>query len=265
MENIKNNLSDVQNWMQTVLIEPRKTKNTNLVHHYIAPAKVLNATESLAIYQRSYYSRLIECMRGQFKALVYTLGDELFVDFCSMYLTKHPSNSPNLGDLGKRFPDFLEQNRPDKESKQVWIDFMIAMAQFEVDLYRIFDIKGSEGDVFADLKTHDELLKLQKCVDFQEYPFDVNGYYQKVSEEENPEITKACKTFIVFLRTDYQVYVIPLGEIQFHLLKNIQKEENVQKALLKTVRTFNLNFDTFFSSWILWKKQWINKGFFLKE
>lgn len=264
MKKTANDLYDVQTWMQAALMQPKVAEISAAVTHYIAPAKELSPLQSLAIYQRSYYSRLIECMHGQFKALVYTLGENLFEDFCKMYLKELPSNSPSLGNLGERFPTFLEENRPDKENKEVWIDFMIAMAKFEVDLYRIFDIKGSEGNVFADVKTDDERLKLQKCVDFQEYPFDVNSYYQKVSEEGNPEITEARKTYIAFLRYDYQVYVIPLGEIQFELFKNIQKENNIQTALLSTAKMFKINFQTLLSDWKIWRKNWIQKGFFLK-
>ena len=265
MKNNPTNLVTTQAWMQAALMKPLTTEITNLVTHYISPAKELTSMQSLAIYQRSYYSRLIVCMQGQFKALLYTLGDELFEDFCKMYLKKTPSNSPNLGDLGKQFPDFLKQNRPDKEAPALWIDFMIAMAKFEVDLYKVFDVKGSEGAVFADIHTNDSLLYLQKSISLQEYPFDVNTYYKKVSEDENPDITTACKTYIIFIRTDYQVYIFPLNKIQFYLLKNIQEKKNIAEALRETTTTFNLKFEKLFADWKIWKQHWISKGFFLKN
>jgi hypothetical protein len=264
VKNTQTNLSDIQSWMQSTLIEPRKKENTDLVNKFIAPSKQLNASQSLAIYQRSYYSRLIECLRGQFKALLYTLGDELFEEFCRMYLIKYPSSSASLSNLGDHFPSFLEENRPDENNSEPWIDFMISMAKFEVDLYRIFDIAGSEGAIFANIEMKDEELKLQKCIDLYEYSFDVDAYYQKVANEEQPEITKAINTCIAFLRINYQVYVIPLGKVQFVLLEAIRTEENIETALEKTAITTNLELSVILNKWKLWKKEWIEKGFFLK-
>lgn len=257
------NLQNLQNWMQTAILTPKNRHEDSIVANYIAPAKVLTPTESLAIYQRSYYSRLLECMRGQFKALEYTLENGLFEEFCNMYIRQYPSESPNLGDLGERFPAFLEEIRPDKAQPERWIDFMIAMAKFEVDLYRIFDIEGSEGFIFANLQTTDKELTLQKCIDFQEYPFDVNTYYQKVAAQEQPEITEACKSYIVFIRSDYQVYVISVTKLQFHLLKAIKKHNDVEKALLSTASFFAIDYNILLADWNTWRTNWIMKGFFL--
>ena len=52
-------------------------------------------------------------MREQFPALCHALGAALFDDFVADYIRDHPPESHTLYDLGRRFPAFLEDNRPD--------------------------------------------------------------------------------------------------------------------------------------------------------
>jgi hypothetical protein len=256
-------LADVQLWLQKSLIEPSINLDSTSIEHYLSATDNLTAAQHLAIYQRSYYSRLLECMREQFKALLYTLGDELFDDFARMYLSEFPSTSPNLADLGERFPAFLESNRPDKDSPETWVNFMIAMAQFEVDLYRIFDEEGSENDKFADVFTDDKNLKLQKCFALHQYPFEVNKYYQAVAEDKNPELTPPRKTFIAFVRNNYQVYVVPLTEAQFTLLGWLNEGKPVAEAIENLAKQNNFIPERVHERWLEWKDIWIKKGFFV--
>jgi hypothetical protein len=257
------NLSDVQNWLQNSLIEPSINLDSSVIDFYLSATKNLTATQHLAIYQRSYYSRLLECMREQFKALHYTLGDELFTDFSKMYLAKFPSQSPSLNNLGEKFPAFLESQRPDKDSPETWVDFMIAMAQFEVDLYKIFDQSGSENEKFADEFTKDENLKLQKCFTLHQYPFEVNRFYKAVAEGEKPELTPEHKTFIAFVRNNYQVYVVPLTEIQFVLLNWLNKGKTVAETLGILTKKYNFVPEKVSQRWLEWKLIWVKKRFFL--
>ncbi len=256
-------LADVQFWLQNSLIEPNINLDSTFAEYYISPTENLTAAQHLAIYQRSYYNRLLECMREQFKALLYTLGNELFDDFARIYLAEFPSKSPNLADLGKNFPAFLELQRPDKDSPEIWVNFMIAMAQFEVDLYRIFDEKGSENDKFADEFTTDKNLKLQKCFALHQYPFDVNIYYQAVAQAEKPELTLPRKTFIAFVRNNYQVYVVPLTEAQFDLLCLLKDGKSVSEAIENLTKQNNFIPERVNERWREWKQIWIKKRFFL--
>jgi hypothetical protein len=256
-------LADVQLWLQNSLIEPSINLDSSFVDFYVSPTENLTAQQHLAIYQRSYYNRLLECMREQFKALLFTLGDELFNDFARLYLAEFPSQSPNLADLGKNFPPFLESQRPDKNSHETWVNFMIAMAQFEVDLYRIFDDVGSENEMFADESTADKNVKLQKCFALHQYPFEVNKYYQAVAEGEKPELTPPKKTFIAFIRNNYQVYVVPLTKVQFVFLGWLNVGKPVETAIQDLAKHYNFIPEKVAEKWLEWKVVWIKKGFFL--
>jgi hypothetical protein len=54
----------------------------------------LSAAQRLAIYQRGYFARLLQCLEGQYKALCHALGKELFDDFSKEYLRKYPIFKP---------------------------------------------------------------------------------------------------------------------------------------------------------------------------
>ncbi|MFT6243771.1 MAG: hypothetical protein ACJAXI_000533, partial [Crocinitomicaceae bacterium] len=193
-------LAQVQAWMQSSLIDPATNSDNTIINELVEPSKTLSPEQRLNIYQQSYYGRLIECMRQQFKALEHTLDDDLFVEFCRMYLKEYPSFDPSLAHLGDKFPAFLQSIRPDKENPEKWIDFMIAMAQFELDLYTIFDQEGSENDQFATALDSDTSLQFQKCFSFHMYPFAVNLYYQEVAAGDEPEIKNQEDTYVAFLR-----------------------------------------------------------------
>ena len=265
MEKKEASLSEIQQWMQGTLIKPREKYTSTEVGHYISEGKNITAVQCLGIYQRSYYSRLVECMRSQFKALHYTLGDLLFEDFVRMYLQETPSASPSLSQLGERFPVFLQENRPDKNAPELWIDFMIAMAQFECDLYEIFDREGSEGKEKAVESTLDEQLQLNSCFKIVKYPFRVNLYYQEVAQGNKPEITPEEETYIVFLRVDYQVFIVPVTAQQFLFLEIFQREKNISKAKKGLIQKYGLSEDKINELWKEWKKEWIEKGFFYKK
>ncbi len=261
---MKSELKEIQYWMQNALIDPSINVDSTMLDKHINTASQMGANGRLAIYQRSYYARLIECMRNQFKALVYTLEDGLFEEFCRMYLSIYPSQDPSLSPLGNQFPQFLENIRPDKEQPELWIDFMIAMAQFELDLYRIFDKEGNEAYGYADTSVQDEHLKLQLCFSVHYYPFMVNTYYQEISLGNTPDITPQEDTYIAFVRLNYQVFVHRLEEKQYQLLGFIVKEESVEKGLQEFTTYYNLDPKRVKMRWNVWRSDWIKKGFFIE-
>ena len=107
-------LDALQSWMQSALIFPRQTSGEE-TGQIVESSSRLTGAERLAIYQRSYYVRILKCMEEQFSALCHALGKELFTDFAREYLRARPPESYTLHDLGRRFPAYLEETRPDRE------------------------------------------------------------------------------------------------------------------------------------------------------
>src|ERR1700753_3361545 len=114
-------VAQLQSWMQGMLVH-----HVPVAEGGLGTEDVVNATERLSavahlkIYRHSYIARLRACMQNQFAALAYALGNELFEAFADQYLNTYPSNSYTLNTLGEKFPDFLQQTRPDIDEQESW-------------------------------------------------------------------------------------------------------------------------------------------------
>jgi hypothetical protein len=71
----------------------------------------LPADERVAIYARMFLHRQIDALREMFPKVVVALGDEAFFEMAARYVRAHPSEHPDLGQLGRKLAAFLD--RPD--------------------------------------------------------------------------------------------------------------------------------------------------------
>lgn len=254
-------LEDLQQWMQKALFSGKS--NVSEVQDHILPSGELNAIQRLGIYQRGYYARLIACLEGQFKALKTALGEDLFRDFAREYLREFPSGSATLADLGTHFVTFLKENRPDKDAPETWIDFMIELAQFEWDLYTVFDRKGSENDPTPDATTPDVDLTLQKCLFLHTYRFPVNRFFAAIAHEQEALIPEEETVFIAFVRKNYVTRVFALLEPQYVFLQRMKAGDSPETALAYTVQQFDSSPEKGNTAWTEWRKNWLAAGFFI--
>lgn len=261
----KTQLKGIQDWMQEALILSGQKTKLEEINQHVKASPTLNAAECLAIYQRSYYARLTQCLQDQYKALSYALGADLFVDFSKEYLKIYPSDSPTLSDLGARFPDFLRETRPDRDEdeKELWIDFMIDLAQFEWDLYILFDAKGHEGLPYANESTLDEDLTLQVCFFLRSYDFPVADFCRGVAQNNDPEIPDLQQSFVAISRRDYWIRTFAINEVQYFFLEQLLGKKNVATVLKITAEKFELKESALEAAWKQWRKEWIKGGFFV--
>lgn len=257
-------LSEIQSWMQQALVHSGATTERQDILTHIAPSPTLSAPERLAIYQRGYYARLIQCLEGQYKALCHALGKDLFDDFAREYLKLFPSQQPTLAILGQHFPDFLRQTRPDKDAdeKETWIDFMIELAQLEWDLYTIFDAPGHEGRPYADATYADDSLALQPCFFLNAYDYPVGEYYSALARGEDPDVPEAQESYVAIVRKNFRTSIFTLLPPQYYFLKNLQEGKTLKEALAATALQFNTSIETATNAWSHWRPNWLEAGFF---
>lgn len=74
----------------------------------ITPQTTRDGRARLAVYNEQYWYRLLTVLQKDFPLLSATLGLWNFNQLATAYLDRHPSHSPFLHDLPKRFADFLE-------------------------------------------------------------------------------------------------------------------------------------------------------------
>lgn len=270
-------LSNLQEWMQQVLIDPQglggKAPGERLPDHLqdgaleqiIKPGKRMSAAKHLGIYQRSYIARLRDCMIQQFGALQYALGEELFQSFVDEYLHRYPSTSYTLHDLGLKFPDFLEETRPDKEAKEDWPDFMIELAQFEYQINLIFDQKADEDYTLASKETHEDQLALLPVFHLFQHRFPISWYYKAYLQKQDPQLPNLHSSFCAVTRKDYKLGLYELRPEQYVFLSYLKQVDTVSDA--KELMFSNHGFDPekFEEVWQVWKERWTEAGFFSEK
>jgi hypothetical protein len=112
--------------MRWVVTEPRGihealsspwTLDPALANRYKEPTRQLDVIEEAAplstydrldVYANAYFYRLLESLAADYKTVHRVLGEEKFHDLVAHYLMRYPSHSPNIGDLGEAFPEFIK-------------------------------------------------------------------------------------------------------------------------------------------------------------
>ncbi|MCD9186128.1 MAG: DNA-binding domain-containing protein [Pyrinomonadaceae bacterium] len=259
------NLAQIQNWMQSVLVSPEfDSANTA---DFVNDSSRLSAERHLRIYRQSYIARLRDCMKNQFSALAFALGEDLFQMFADQYLEAYPSGSYTLNDLGKNFAAHLQETRPDAGSaeKESWIDFMIELANFEYSLSIIFDEHADEKIVLADDSTTDESLKLIPVFHLFRHTYPVCRYYLDVVNKNEPELPFEETSFCTVSRYNFRLNLLEINPAQYFFLEKLRDGESVAEAKDQTVYKFGFDAKDFENVWQMWRKNFIAADFLRVE
>jgi Putative DNA-binding domain len=262
-------LHAVQRWMHEALACPGRVE-PRAVGRLLASSPRLSAGEGLAVYQRGYFLRIARCLREQFPALCHALGEPLFDDFVADYISERPPESHTLYDLGRRFPAWLEESRPDRdlplEARETWADFMVDLARFERQVFALFDAPGHEGKPFADEAVPDRRLRLQPAFDLGAYRFPVAAYYHSVRRSEAATLPPATPSFVALVRTDYVTHTIPLSRAHHSFLAAMAAGGGVEDGIATAARQLGTSADEVRRSWRTGPcRRWIEAGFFIAD
>ncbi|MEN9867855.1 MAG: hypothetical protein RL748_3445 [Pseudomonadota bacterium] len=254
-------LAQLQQRMQQCLISGLPDQ----AHNWIKPnARQLPAAR-LAIYQRSYYARLLNCLCEQFPALCHALGQPLFEDFARLYLQQCPSDSYTLYQLGRRFPAYLVASRP--EQPEVWMDFMCDLAHFERLVFALFDAPGPEqSGRLARQDSPDADLQWQSGCALGEYRFDVAAYYHGVRQQRKPPLPAMVRTCVALVRKNYLTRTLPLTPVQYQFLQRLQQGMTVAAALRDLAACLSLDLAQLERNWHSAqgsRARWIEAGMFV--
>lgn len=257
-------LPELQNWMQGMLTNRAAIPGESEVSAIVKSSARLDASRHLDIYRQSYIARLRECMKNQFSALAFALGEDLFRMFTDEYLHSYPSQSYTLNDLGERFPAFLAATRPDADAaeKEDWPDFMIELASFEFDLSLLFDAHITDDAVAADAETPEEQLVVSPTIRLFHHRFPICRYYLDFSNGAEPELPWQEESYCIANRKDYRLGLLSLQPAQFHLLSMMQQGETVASARARLVKEMRYDAVLLEQYWPEWKKHFIASSFF---
>jgi hypothetical protein len=238
--------------MHEALVYPRGAK-AEAIERMLEGSPRLSGAEGLAVYQRGYFLRIASCMREQFPALCHALGPALFDDFVADYIRDCPPGSHTLYDLGRRFPAWLEDYRPDREAppegREAWPDFMIDLARFERQAFALFDAPGHEGKPFADLATPEHRLRLQPCFALGAYRFPVAAFYHAVRLKQPAPLPPAEASFAAMVRSDFVTRTVRLSETDHVFLSAMAEGGDVAAGFDAVARRLALSPEDVARSW----------------
>jgi len=260
-------LDALQRWMLDALILPERVTR-DAIDAAVLPGARIDAAACLAIYQRSYLQRLRLCLGEQFPATRHALGRPLFDDFADEYLRACPSDTYTLYDLGRRFPDWMAQSRPDRdrpeEERERWIDFMIDLADYERALFRLFDAPGHEDRPWPSDHGDDAALILQPCLTLAAYRYPVAWYYHEVRAGRSPEFPAQGGSQVVIVRRDYRTTTYPVTPLHFRFLQAVQAHRDIARALADIAAFTGRAPEEVARSWVDdVRGSWIEAGFFV--
>ncbi len=251
--------------IQPSWFDGRKTKG--IASEWIKPNDRLTSLERLEIYNRQYWFRILDCFYDDFPRLRAVLGDRRFEKLAQVYLSKNPSRSFSLRNLGDRLVEFLKKEpqwiRP---HEKVAVD----MARFEWAQIETFD-----GESKSVLTAHDLFgcdpktlrLELQPYLRLLEFDYHVDDFLS--SDKKSREVTsnsakfrrgnprsKLCslpkfgKIYLALHRQNHSLYYKRLSKGKYRILKALEKGETLQAACLKADRVGPEQIKGWFENWM---------------
>jgi len=257
-------LGELQRWFRAVVMQPgglaAGLASTEAQRHLkvapadletiVCPSAQQSSAERLAIYQRGYTLRLLECMRATYPALRHALGVNLFDDFALDYLYEHPSRTYTLLALDEQFPEHLAATRPDADAvldgdvalgaDEPWPDFIVDLARLERLVSDVFDgpglerqpggwqppvlpREGRDGWLGVRIEPAPSLRILGST-----YP--VGRYLLDVYRGQAPALPRAEPTFLALSRRDYVVQLYELTEASYRVLECLMAGETLESS-----------------------------------
>lgn len=265
-------LALIQKWMQTVITaQGSMDQKLNLAHHFfqtgaeelIVSTEKMPAARRLSIYADGYVARLLECMQADYPLLRQFMDDEAFHAFASAYLLRYPSGTYTLYELGAKFPDFLQETRPDTtgmdEEMQAMLDFPAALARLErarAELYRAPGVEKAPPpamDYFSGaLFGGEQWVELTAAVRLLRLPFPLAEYALEADRGEQPEVPSPEESFLAVSRWHYRISLLELKPWQWHFLNACVQPVPVHEAARVAAECTGASTGSILAEMMLW-------------
>jgi hypothetical protein len=248
---------------------------------FIKPNDRLTSFERIEIYNRQYWFRLLGCLYDDFPGLRALLGEKQFHAMAVAYLTKYPSRSHTLRDLGDRLEKFLAREprwtarHPRLARDLVRLEWahIVAFDEECLSPLEIDDLLGSDP---ATLR-----LTPQPCITFLacDYPVDdfLLGVRRRVEPageasnamNERPKWKTSSKSkppapkkiWLAIHRHKNAVYYKRLEPEAFLICAALKKGLTLQNACERALRRRKAD-ENFAAKLQTWFAQWASLGWF---
>jgi hypothetical protein len=245
---------------------------------FIKPNDRLTSFERLEIYNRQYWYRLKDCFYDDYPGLRAILGENRFERLALAYLSRHPSQSFTLRNLGSRLAGFLE-------AEPRWIapaqNLALDMARLEWAHVEAFDNEAKpplEVDSLLDADPVHIRLQLQPHLTLLRLGYELDEFLIKVKDNAGlrTEASNAMElhparrqrqlkrtlrpktTLLAVHRHNNMVYYKRLLPGQFRMLSAFQAEATLAEACEDLIKSDPADLALVQS----WFKAWASLGWF---
>lgn len=262
-------LDELQRWFQSAVTHPGELAQVAPDWEAVLTDSSQQSAEArLAVYARSYWARLLECLREEHPVVRAAVGDEAFDQLAIDYLQAHPPTSYTLADLGAGFATHLANHRPDDNFSQA----VVELATLERGINEVFDLPGGETLGFL---TADDLaavppqqrgdLRLAPLPTFclLNYDYDVNDWFTRLRATGGAApLPEKRPSYVALSRREYIVRRHALSAVQFELLRAIAQGATLGEAIAATAERNPEALVELTASLETWFAHWAAAGFF---
>jgi hypothetical protein len=251
---------------------------------FIKPNDRLSSFDRLEIYNKQYWFRLIDCLYEDFPGLRTVMGERRFYDLSVAYLTKYPSNTYALRDLGNRLEKFLAR-------EPQWMEPHPKLAR---DLLRLewAHVVAFDGEALPPLEIDALLdggdparlrLGFQPYITFLACDYPVDNFIISVRRREEPQgeasnavaeraprktqkklkLPKPEKIYLAVHRSENSVWYKRLEPEAYLICTGLQKGLPLQTACERAFRRRKADAD-FGVTLQNWFAQWASFGWFCR-
>jgi hypothetical protein len=266
--------------MQSKWVDGKSARKA--VAAFIKPNDRLSSFERLEIYNKQYWFRLLDSLYEDFPGLRAVIGDGRFQKMSIAYLTKSPSTSFTLRDLGGRLEKFITQ-----EPKWVGQHYKLARDLVRLEWAHIVAFDGEESpglDMDALLDGGDPAklrLSFQPYITFLACQYPVDDFVLAVRRREEPQgeasnavaervkrrtvkkikLPREETTYIAVHRFDHSVWYKRLEPEAYAICIALKKGLTLEAACERVLRRAKAdeNFGTKLHNWFA---QWSSFGWF---
>ncbi|MEW6055516.1 MAG: DNA-binding domain-containing protein [Bdellovibrionota bacterium] len=202
-------------------LEEDKRNGTKGCLEFIVDQAPLSREKRLDIYANGYFMRLLECMASDFEVVHRLIGPHVFRSLVAEYLSKHPSKTFSIDDVGEHFPRFLRYSETTNE-----MPWLADLAQLEWLCYLSIyahDLPGFDRGKLAKMSEDDwagATLALDSSVRLFRSSWSIDELWEL--EELDLEQAKEDQCRLVVYRRNFNATFERLEPLAFEVLAMAQ-------------------------------------------
>lgn len=206
-------------------------KNPSAFLDCIENSATLSAQQRVTIYQDSMVEGFITALQETFPVCQKLVGEEFFRAMAKKYIYQTPSISPDLGEYGQSFPDFITTFAPAQS-----LPYLADTALFEWYRCRILQGENNQPFNIQALAAIDENLQNQIIFQLPKNSYLIASKFPlariwEVHQENyigefSVDFNISGESFLLY-KIDSQIKIASLTTAQYNLLQIIQQEKKL--------------------------------------